>query len=154
MMINKNQFSIGVEVGAAMGITTEFLMRNCPTLTHLTVVDLWEPVEGSSLFDRKDMEELFRSKFETERRITILKGVSWDMASHIKDETLDFAFLDADHSYESVVKDITSWHPKVRPGGIFCGHDIHFPGVQQATKEIFGTRCRKTNIDNMWFVKV
>lgn len=153
-MINENQFSIGVEVGAAVGITTEYILKNCPTLQALTVVDTWEPVEGSNLFGREDMEALFRQRFEGEPKLTILKGVSWDMASHIADRSLDFGFIDASHDEVSVSKDITAWLPKIRPGGILCGHDLHFPGVAKVTKRIFGTRLREAGIDHMWYVKV
>lgn len=154
MMVRKNEFTIGVEVGAAIGITTDFLLKNCPTLKSLTVVDLWEPVKGSGTFDREDMEELFRNKFEHDSRITILKGLSWEMADNIANGSLDFAFIDADHSYDSVMKDIEVWYPKVREGGLFCGHDLHFPGVAKATKKIFGSRLKEAGIDHVWYVKV
>lgn len=155
MMINENQYSIGVEVGAAVGYTTEFLLKNCPTLKKITVVDLWEPVPGSSLFDREDMEELFRSKFEGESRIAVLKGVSWEMADKIADESLDFAFIDADHSYYSITRDLKAWYPKVKQGGLFCGHDIHFPAVKKAVVEKFGNlKLRHAGIDNVWYVTV
>jgi predicted O-methyltransferase YrrM len=153
-MINQNNFSTGVEVGAATGITTAFLLKHCPSLQSLTVVDLWEPVKGSHAWDREDMESLFRSKFEGERKLTILKGISWEMADHIADGTLDFAFVDASHDYDSVIKDIKAWYPKVRNGGMLCGHDLHFPDVSQATEDVFGGRVRKVGIDNMWYVNV
>lgn len=154
MMINRHKYSIGVEVGAATGITTEFLLKNCPSLKQLTVVDLWEPVRGSHNWDRYDMEQLFRRKFEGEPKLTILKGVSWEMSSKIADGSLDFAFIDASHDTESVSKDTNAWYPKVKHGGILCGHDLHFPGVRQTVEQMFGTRLRKAGIDNMWYVKI
>ena len=39
------------------------------------------------------------------------------------DETLDFCYIDADHRYEAVKRDIEMWLPKVKHGGVICGHD-------------------------------
>ena len=52
-------------------------------------------------------------------------------------------FIDADHSYENTKQDIQDWFPKVRVGGILCGHDIdhkEWPGVGKAVREIFGIK--------------
>jgi predicted O-methyltransferase YrrM len=56
-----------------------------------------------------------------------------------KDESLDGVFIDADHSYEAVKKDIADWIPKIRRGGILAGHDYiqTFGGVVQAVNESF-----------------
>ena len=32
-------------------------------------------------------------------------------------------FIDADHSYRSTIEDVQVWFPKVRKGGMLCGHD-------------------------------
>lgn len=37
--------------------------------------------------------------------------------------TVDFCFIDADHSYESVSADLRAWWPIVKPGGMLAGHD-------------------------------
>jgi SAM-dependent methyltransferase len=55
------------------------------------------------------------------------------------DGSLDLVFLDADHRYEAVIRDIRLWWPKIRPGGLFLGHDygsVH-PGVARAVNEVF-----------------
>lgn len=64
---------------------------------------------------------------------------SWDAARHYDDGSLDFVFLDADHGYESIRKDIDAWLPKVRQGSILAGHDygVEFPGVLRAVNETF-----------------
>jgi hypothetical protein len=54
---------------------------------------------------------------------TILKGDSVDMSKNISDESLDICFLDAGHNYPSVKRDIKAYLPKVKKGGILCGHD-------------------------------
>jgi predicted O-methyltransferase YrrM len=53
--------------------------------------------------------------------------------------SLDFVFVDADHSYDAVKADVAAWLPKVKPGGILAGHDYivgEYPGVVQAALEL------------------
>ena len=59
-------------------------------------------------------------------------------ANEIDDRSLDFCFIDANHSYESVKQDIEVWEPKVKRGGIIGGHDYSgtaWPGVRKAVDE-------------------
>ena len=53
---------------------------------------------------------------------------------------LDFVFIDAQHDYDSVKKDIEIWTPKLKPGGLLSGHDYqpNFKGVIQAVDEAVG----------------
>jgi predicted O-methyltransferase YrrM len=53
------------------------------------------------------------------------------------DNSLDFVFIDANHSYEFVKDDINAWYPKVKKGGILAGHDYIklWSGVIQAVDE-------------------
>ncbi|APW60822.1 class I SAM-dependent methyltransferase [Paludisphaera borealis] len=57
--------------------------------------------------------------------------------------SVDLCFIDADHSYESVMEDLRTWWPKVKPGGILAGHDYRqtahwLLGVTPAVHEFFG----------------
>ena len=39
-------------------------------------------------------------------------------------KTIDFVFIDGDHTYEGVKSDFLNYGPLVRPGGIIGFHDI------------------------------
>jgi predicted O-methyltransferase YrrM len=52
-----------------------------------------------------------------------LRCSSLEAALRFPDETYDFIFLDADHSYDATRQDIAAWMPKLKPGGLLCGHD-------------------------------
>jgi hypothetical protein len=47
-------------------------------------------------------------------------------------------FLDGSHDYESVVRDILAWRSLVADGGLLCGHDHSWPGVERAVLELLG----------------
>jgi predicted O-methyltransferase YrrM len=73
-------------------------------------------------------------------RAIVIRARSDEAAKSIPDGSLDFVFIDADHSYEGCKRDIATWWPKVRAGGVVGGHDyenVDFPkfGVTQAVNE-------------------
>jgi hypothetical protein len=55
----------------------------------------------------------------------------------IEDESLDAIFIDGDHSYEAVSKDLPFWWGKLRKGGWLLGDDYAscHPGTQRAVDE-------------------
>lgn len=55
--------------------------------------------------------------------VTVLDGDSAAMAKEVPDGVLDVCFIDADHRYTPFCRDLDAWQPKVRKGGILCGHD-------------------------------
>lgn len=55
--------------------------------------------------------------------VEVFHMASLDAAKFIDDESQDIVFIDASHDYDSISKDIEAWYPKVRKGGIICGHD-------------------------------
>ena len=71
------------------------------------------------------------------------------------DASLDFVFIDAEHTYDAVKQDIAAWEPKIKPGGWVMGHDYcdKFPGVRQAVQERYGGREIALGPDDVWAVK-
>ena len=72
--------------------------------------------------------------------VNSIKGWSVTVAKSYRDSSLDFVFIDADHSYQSVKNDLHAWFPKLNNRGVFAGHDYGDPtnGVKQAVDEFFG----------------
>lgn len=150
-MINNNNYRVGAEVGTATGNTASYLIEHCPGLRQLIVVDDWRPVIGGGQWESNNMKQVFMSKIGHHQKIKVLEGLSWEMASLVSDNSLDFVFIDASHDYESVSKDLKAWMPKVRPNGMVSGHDLHFAGVKQALTELLPD-YNETGIDNCWFI--
>lgn len=86
---------------------------------------------------------------------TVHCGDSVDMAMSFPLASVDIVFLDADHSYEAVIADILAWMPRVKPGGLLCGHDYHhphYPGVKRAVTEYSGVQS--TDSVSCWELRV
>ena len=91
-----------------------------------------------AIFDRTYLHVIqklqpFNGRFCIIRSYSTLVAKSWN-------ESLDFVFIDARHTYDSVVSDILDWMPHVRVGGLICGHDYlhsHFPEVSKAVHDVF-----------------
>lgn len=56
-------------------------------------------------------------------KVEIIDAPSTQAVTRFDDNSLDVVFLDADHRYKWIKEDIERWIPKVKPGGILCGHD-------------------------------
>jgi predicted O-methyltransferase YrrM len=70
-----------------------------------------------------------------------------DAISDFEDSSLDFVYIDANHTYEAATEDIREWSKKVRPGGIVAGHDYvntEGYGVIQAIHEHIQEKGIKT----------
>ena len=85
-----------------------------------------------------------------------ISGESSAMAARIEDGTVDFCFIDANHTRPSIDNDIKAWLPKMKPGGIIAGHDYNEPwtGVIEAVNEAFGDRVEHVTESNCWLVRL
>ncbi len=60
-------------------------------------------------------------------------------AEKFDDYQLDIVYIDAVHDLVNIINDIYAWLPKIRNGGIICGHDYiaAFKEMATAIKMIF-----------------
>lgn len=113
-------FTHGVEVGVFEGYFSKVLLDANPRLA-LICVDSWGPESRRVAAYDVALQTLAPYMDRT----TIFKTTSLIAASKLPDKWFDFVFIDANHSYESVKRDIEAWTPKVRSGGIVSGHDYY-----------------------------
>lgn len=62
---------------------------------------------------------------------------SANASKRFEDGTVDVMFLDANHDENPAYNDIASWYPKMKHGGLMCGHD-YSAGVRKAVDRFFG----------------
>jgi hypothetical protein len=70
--------------------------------------------------------------------ITVVRGDSMKLVNDYKNNSLDFVFIDSDHSYENVKKEILNWWPKLKVGATIGGHDYNHPPVSRAVFDTLG----------------
>ena len=152
----------GAELGVWKGRTFKHLLNALPDL-QLIGVDLyapqldsdgpekWVPGENGHEWDHeayfKEMTEFCVKK---DNRGTLLRMKTDDACELIEDESLDFVFIDADHSFEGCNGDIVNWSRKVRLGGYIIGHDIDWDEVNRAVRLNFGPDFEEDE-DNVWY---
>lgn len=119
---------VGAEIGVWKGELSVYLLEQLPNLT-LHMVDCWEriqPNRGTNFTEEHAvvarLEAEGRTDFARDRR-QIHFATSEEASGVIKDNELDFVFIDAEHVYHGIYADIRFWFPKVRLGGLMSGHD-------------------------------
>ena len=140
-----------VEVGTWLGRSAAFLaveIRRSGKNVSLWCVDTFRGTRGEAVHGPVVLNHggSVRQAFELAMRrggvrdlIQVIESESHTAAERFQEESLDFVFIDADHSYEEVKRDIAAWIPKIKCGGVLAGHDHceQFPGVVRAVTEAF-----------------
>ena len=159
-LANRHGWRRGVEVGVQKGATFFWLLDHCPLLT-LTGVDIFEPRPDKSdgwTYIRDDLPGQYRRIVERlvqggyGGRGNLIKAWSVDAARTFGDASLDFVFIDADHTAPGIRADIAAWAPKVRAGGFITGHDYcpAFPDVVRAVDELLPGAA--AHDDSVWSI--
>ena len=79
------------------------------------------------------------------------KMSSTQYASLLEDNSVDFIYIDGNHSYSSVMEDLKIWSKKVKTNGIISGHDFNCPSVNRALYEYFNNPPISVYTDGSWF---
>ncbi len=138
-MVAKMEKPVVLEIGSDIGDTANFLLDSNPEL-QLYSIDPYENYvdwNGRPLNEREKMYyNLLERLSGYSNRFTQIRKTSDDAASMLEDEAFDVVFIDGLHTYEQLSKDCENYYSKVKPGGIFAGHDFTaIEGVNRAAKE-------------------
>jgi hypothetical protein len=72
--------------------------------------------------------------------LSVLKGDSSTLLRTFPDNTFDMIYVDGDHTYEGVVKDLEVAYQKIKPGGWLMGHDYEMNMKKAKTVYQFGVK--------------
>ena len=147
-------YQSGAEIGVADGRNSLTLCQEIPNL-KLLCIDPWQRYRGNPRggpqLQHDGNYELASARL-ADYNATLVKAFSMDAVRDVLPESLDFVYIDGNHSFDWVMQDIIEWSKRVRPGGIVSGHDYyHFgwAGVVEAVNAYI-----RAHTITEWFVTV
>lgn len=144
--------SVLVEVGAWLGQSTISMARYLKARGDASIkfytVDTWNGAPGESIQEKliRELAEkgttLYDQFMENLRRydvvdwVTPIRKTSSNAARLFADESVAFVYLDGDHSFNEVCRDIRTWLPKLSPSGILSGDDWATPAYEEVERAV------------------
>ena len=130
------QSAVCAEIGVWKGDFSKSILEiTLPKRLHL--IDPWTFQEefpdrwygGRRTNTQEDMDEIYQSVWSMFRDVSgvmIHQGFSENVLQEFEDHYFDWLYIDGNHSYEYVLKDLELSFLKVKPGGIITGDDYNW----------------------------
>jgi predicted O-methyltransferase YrrM len=145
-----------VEIGSYQGESTT-LFAHMFNPKELYAVDPflngYDEFDGSSTGDFTNVIHNFNLRINQFSCIKHIKTLSYEAVDQFENDSLDFVYIDGDHTYEGVNKDITMYLPKIKVGGFIAGHDLGRESVTKALRNQLGEVDARFE-DSSWVVQV
>lgn len=155
-IIQEQHFKTFVEIGVALGGHAETILKNSdiesyygidPYLYNYDPDDSFgsDVAKYSSHDGQKNFDYLYSWVKEYrikpfQNRFKLIRECSVKAASLFDDESIDCIFVDGDHRYEAVLKDLEAWLPKLKTGGLMIGDDYWMTQVAAAVDQFFAAK--------------
>jgi len=136
-----------LEIGVFKGDFFDYMVNNC-SYDSIEGVDLFEGRVGSGDHNGNNMESvdlnrqyiLLQDKYNNKENINLYKSYSTTYLAQQEDNKYDIIYIDADHSYEGVKKDLIASYPKIKDGAFLMGHDYEINKKKCKLNHSFGTK--------------
>jgi hypothetical protein len=133
------------EIGVLKAENLVALVGGCPNIKEIVGIDSYKAYvdslvaiysvsyEGSQYNKEVAEKAIVNSSHPEKIKLWVID--SDEAALQTEDKSIDVVFLDAQVTVGQTAKDVLAWHPKVKGGGILCGHDWYCKGVQKEVYE-------------------
>ena len=127
--------TVCVEIGVWKGeFSKQILDKVNPKKLYL--IDPWKFIPkyttswygGTIAKNQEDMNIIYKrvqKMFKDNKKVVVYKDLSQNVAGRFKNNTLDFVYVDGNHRYEFVKKDLEMYFQKLKKGGILAGDDYY-----------------------------
>jgi len=155
----QNQKIVAVEIGVLRGQNSEDMLKNL-NIKKIYLIDPYEKYLGyekdGNYKNVKIAEKEAKRKLKKySNKILWIKNYSEKAVKQIP-ENIDFIYVDGNHEYSYVKKDLNLYWKKLKKGGIISGHDVQGLGVSKALLEF----SKKNNLEiffgdrrDWWIIK-
>lgn len=121
-------YKVGAEIGVYKAAFTEKFVKAGLTMY---AIDPWLGYKGAGRSQQDQARQDFlyghsQRVLAPYPKATIIRTTSQEGVLQFQDSSLDFVYIDADHSFPHIAQDLFSWAKKVRSGGMVSGHDYFY----------------------------
>ena len=122
---------LGLRVGAEIGVwKARFSEVLCRGGLEVYAIDQWQEDPDCVLYGTQEMID--KAYSDAMKRLHpyikagtchIIRKASMEAVKDFADGSLDWVYIDGNHSFAYVAQDVFFWSKKVRKGGVIAGHD-------------------------------
>jgi len=148
----------GIEIGVYKGENANRILSNL-NINKLYLIDIYKPfTRHKEEADYSHLKQIAIDNLSSfSNKISWIYKKSEDAVNSLPDNSFDFVYIDGNHDYEYVKKDIELYFPKIKSGGVMGGHDFRSThlGVIRAVSEFADLNDIKLFYKNSdwWFIK-
>ena len=130
-VLNIQRVGTMLEIGVWKGDFAEEMLLACEEIERYYMIDPWANLPdwnkpfnvAPEMFDEIYQEALRKTGFAAEK-VVVLRGRTKEVVDQIPDQSLDFAYIDGDHTLRGITIDLMKVLPKIKDGGIIGGDDF------------------------------
>jgi len=138
--------SLICEIGVWKGQFADQLLLLQPR--QLVLIDPFQGLVSSGDEHGNDVTDAYlpleylklNQKYKYNPKVTLLRGYSHELLPYFAKETFDVIYIDGDHSYQGVKRDLELARQLVKKDGFICGHDYEMNPAKTSNNYNFGVK--------------
>lgn len=134
---------VGAEIGVCAGVFAyHVLLPAAPSKLYL--IDPWQyglqadieiEITTENQIQRDAQYYEVSALFNPFENVEIVRAKSEDAVTLFPDHYFDYVYIDGEHSYAAVERDLNNYFPKVKIGGYIIGDDYGWSGIKEAVQD-------------------
>jgi hypothetical protein len=130
-ILRTTQAKVLAEVGVWRGDFARQILEQYESIERYYMIDPWATLpdwnkpcnRGQAEFDDAYIDAMSKTAFASEK-IVVLRGRTKEVIDRIPDNSLDFSYIDGDHTLRGITIDLIKLLPKIKAGGLIGGDDF------------------------------